>query len=139
MALNVSWYFCDSWPKRLVRAGRLDRLQPYVPIFVNHITLRMPALMAMIAGFFNVHELLKDSSVAASTEFGKICRVMIETEHFVLVLIVAVLLSKDQTALRAREMVCVIFLVHGCDVRATKCAPTTVTDEIKASEVVCFA
>lgn len=66
----------------------------------------MPVLILSIPEDF--HELLQNGSLTAITALRKLCRVMVMTVDFVVVLVVTVLGAKDRRAYRTCEVIYVV-------------------------------
>lgn len=97
----------------------------------------MPVLILTITK--NLDKLLENgclTSVAPLREFG---RIMVMTVNVTVVLVVAVLRSKDRWTYRASKVLNVIFSIQCSDVRTTERASASMTKKIQASEVICFA
>ena len=78
----------------------------------------MPVLILTIT--VNLDKLLEDCRLASETALSKLCRVMVMAVDLPLMLVVAILRSKYGWTHRAREVVHVVLLVEGGNVRTTK-------------------
>lgn len=85
----------------------------------------MPVLILTISK--DLHELLEDRGLTAIASLSELRRIMIMAVDFIVMLIVAVLGSKNRGTKRAREMFNVIFAIQGGDVRTTKRSLTLIT------------
>ena len=64
----------------------------------------------------NLHKLFEDRGVTSVASLRKLCRVMEMTEDLPIVLVVAILRSKDGRTHRTGEVVDVVFVIQGCDI-----------------------
>lgn len=113
------------------------RRQTDIPKFVNHVTFWMPVLVLSIAKYFD--KLLQNSSLTAIASLGEVCRIMIVTVHFSLVLIITILGTKDGGADGAGEMFDMVFSIQRGDIGPTQSSMTFIAQEIKAPEVIGLA
>lgn len=64
----------------------------------------------------DLHELLKNRSLASITSLRKLSRVMEVTEDLSVMFVVAVLRAKDSWTHRAGEVVDVVFPIQSCNI-----------------------
>lgn len=83
--------------------------------------------MLILTITINLDKLLEDRRLTSETALSKLCRVMVMTVDLPLMLVVAVLRSKYRWTHRAREVVDVVLLVEGGNVRTTKRRVTLIT------------
>lgn len=74
----------------------------------------------------DLHELLEDCGLTTVASLSKLCRIVIMAVDFIVMLIVAVLRSKNSRTNGACEMLDVIFSIEGRNVRTTKRSLTLV-------------
>lgn len=96
----------------------------------------MPVLVLTITKDFD--KLLENGRLTSIASLRKSGRIMVVAINVALVLVVAVLRSKDCWTYRACEVLNVVFSIQCGNVRATKCASTSMTEEIQSSEVICL-
>ena len=75
----------------------------------------------------DLHELLENCGLTTVASLSKLSRIVIMAVDFILMLIVAVLRSKNGRTDRACEMLNVIFSIQGRNVRTTKRSLALVT------------
>lgn len=78
----------------------------------------MPVLVLPVAEYLD--KLLEYSRLASAASLGELGGIVVVAVDFALVLVVAVLSSKDSRAQRAREVLDVVFSFQRGDVRASK-------------------
>jgi hypothetical protein len=87
----------------------------------------------------DLHKLLEDSGPATTALNSKSRRVMEVTEDPSIVLIVAVLRTKDCRAYRTSEVLHMELLAQGSNIAASKSSTTGCTKEVKPPEIVGLA
>ena len=80
---------------------------------VNHVTFWMPELVPSVA--MNFDKLFEDSRAATHAELGNFS-IVIVTENFAVMFIIAVLSSEDDVTLLALKMLNMILSVKGGDI-----------------------
>lgn len=111
--------------------------QPHIPEFMYHVALGMPVLVLAIP--VNLDKLLEYGRLAAVAPLGVAGRVVVVAVDVAVVLIVAILGTKDGGAERACEVVDVVLAVEGGDVGAAKGASALMAYQAQSSKVVGFA
>jgi hypothetical protein len=112
-------------------------MQTDVPVFVNHITLRVPVLILTITKDFN--KLFENSSLTAVAALSKLGRVMVVAVYVSFMFVVAVLSTKDGRTYRAGEMFDVVFTIERGNVGSTKSTSTCMAEQVQSAEIIRFA
>jgi len=99
------------WVLQILGAGRRE---PNIPELMDHVAFWMPVLVLTVP--IDLDELLEDRCLASVASLGKPSRVMVMTVYFPLVLVVAVLSSKNRGTYGAREMFDMVFPFQCSDI-----------------------
>lgn len=83
-----------------------------------------------------LNKLLQDCRLTACASLCKLSRVVIVTEHLILMFIVAILGPKDRWTHGAGKMLYMVFSIQGGNVRSAESTSALVAEKIQPSEVI---
>jgi len=86
-----------------------------------------------------LNELLQNGSLAAVASLSKLGRIVIVAVHLSFVFVVAILSPKNGWAHGTGEVLDMVLALKRRDVRASQCATTFETEEVKTPEVIGLA
>jgi len=95
--------------------------------------------MLILAITEDFDELFENCSLTAVAALSKLGRVMVVAVYVSLMLVVAVLGTKDGRAYRTGEMFDVVFTIERGDVGSTKRTSTRMAEQVQSAEIICFA
>ena len=104
---------------------------------VDHVALWVPALVALVP--LDLDELFEDGRIASGAFRRPSGRIVIMAEHVSLVFVIAILRPEQRRADAACEVLDVVLLVAGGDVRPAESGTARGADEVETTEVVAFA
>ena len=112
-------------------------MQADIPVFVNHVTFRMPVLVDAVTKDFD--KLLQNRGLTAVASLRELGRIVVMAVDAAFVFVVRVLRPEDCRTNGAGEMLNVVFPLERSDVRPAKSSTTRMTKQIQASKIVGLA